>query len=348
MLIAGSEPDIIMITEVLPKIHCNSISAAQLALSGYQAFFNFDPKNPSSTDYLHGVAIYISNKLPASEVLFSKYFQEQIWLTLKLRGHDNLLVGCLYQSPSSDIQQSTAFYVIYLNLSVDTPMTTCLICGDFNYPDINWSLSSCSIHNPELFLNTVQNLFFQHVSKPTRYRSDSTPHILDIIFTTEESMVNDVKYLPGLGSSDHICICLQFELACYCDHVKRPRPRYNVYKADFNKTRSLLEAVTWDDFLNPLDIYSAWNLFVSKLSSILDECIPLDIPKSKKSLFLNTAALRIKNMKCKLWKKYMTTKSPLVYQQYCNVRSNISYDIAMTRSLRRDYEYKLASNHNNY
>ena len=59
MLIAGSEPDIIIITEVLPKIHCNSISAAQLALSGYQAFFNFDPNNPFCTDHLHGVAIYI-------------------------------------------------------------------------------------------------------------------------------------------------------------------------------------------------------------------------------------------------------------------------------------------------
>ena len=68
MLIAGSEPDIIMITEVLPKIHCNSISAARLALSGYQAFFNFDPNNPSSTDHLHGVTIYIYSKLPASEV----------------------------------------------------------------------------------------------------------------------------------------------------------------------------------------------------------------------------------------------------------------------------------------
>ena len=31
MLIAGSEPDIIMITEVLPEMHCNSISAARLA-----------------------------------------------------------------------------------------------------------------------------------------------------------------------------------------------------------------------------------------------------------------------------------------------------------------------------
>ena len=35
-------------------------------------------------------------------------------------------------------------------------------------------------------------------------------------------------------------------------------------------------------FLNPLDIYSAWNLFVPNFSNILDECIPLDIPKPKK------------------------------------------------------------------
>ena len=95
--------------------------------------------------------------------------------------------------------------------------------------------------------------------------------------------------------------------------------------------------------MNPLDIYSAWNLFISKFSSILDECIPLDIPKPKRSLFLNTAALRLKNRKCKLWNTYMATKSPLVYQQYCNVRNKLQY---MTRSLRRDYEYKLASNRN--
>ena len=56
--------------------------------------------------------------------------------------------------------------------------------------------------------------------------------------------------------------------------------------------RSLLEAVNWEEFLNPLDIYSAWNLFVSKISSILDERIPLDIPKPK-NLFLNTAALTL-------------------------------------------------------
>ena len=93
-------------------------------------------------------------------------------------------------------------------------------------------------------------------------------------------MINDVKYLASLGSRDHIC--LQFELSCYFDHVEPPRPRYNVYKADSNKIQSLLEVVNWEKFLNPLDIYSTWNLFVSKFSSILNECIPLDILKLKK------------------------------------------------------------------
>ena len=57
-------------------------------------------------------------------------------------------------------------------------------------------------------------------------------------------------------------------------------------------------APLYEEFLNLLDIYSIWNLFVSKFSSILNKCIPLDIPKPKESLFLNTAALRLKNRKC--------------------------------------------------
>ena len=74
------------------------------------------------------------------------------------------------------------------------------------------------------------------------------------------------------------------------------------------KIRSLLEAVNWEDFLNPLNIYSAWNLFVSKFSSILNECIPLDILKPKNSILKYCCfVLRLKNSKCKLWNKYMIT-----------------------------------------
>ena len=39
--IAGNEPDIIMITEVLPKVQPSFISDAQLYIPGYNLFTNF-------------------------------------------------------------------------------------------------------------------------------------------------------------------------------------------------------------------------------------------------------------------------------------------------------------------
>ena len=43
MFIAGNEPDIILISEILPKSHCNTISSSRLLLNGYNMLFNFDP-----------------------------------------------------------------------------------------------------------------------------------------------------------------------------------------------------------------------------------------------------------------------------------------------------------------
>jgi len=53
---------------------------------------------------------------------------------------------------------------------------------------------------------------FQHVQEPTRHRN-SNSSLLDLVFTNEEGMISDIKHLPGLGLSDHIC--LQFALTCY-------------------------------------------------------------------------------------------------------------------------------------
>ena len=35
MFVAGNEPDLILITEILPKTHCNSLSAARHSLPGF-------------------------------------------------------------------------------------------------------------------------------------------------------------------------------------------------------------------------------------------------------------------------------------------------------------------------
>jgi len=54
------------------------------------------------------------------------------------------------------------------------------------------------------FIDTAQDQFiYQHVMEPTRFRGDATPHILVLVFTNNENMIENLNYLPGLGSSDH-------------------------------------------------------------------------------------------------------------------------------------------------
>ena len=45
MFIAGNEPDIILVSEILPKSYCNTILSSTLSLNGYNMFFNFDTDN---------------------------------------------------------------------------------------------------------------------------------------------------------------------------------------------------------------------------------------------------------------------------------------------------------------
>ena len=105
MVIAGNEPDLILITEILPKSHCNSLSAARLSLPSYQSFFNFDPDSPQLIQHQCGVGIYVSDKFSVSEVPFSEsLFYEHKWIKIKLRGNDSLLVSCIYRNPTSDFQ----------------------------------------------------------------------------------------------------------------------------------------------------------------------------------------------------------------------------------------------------
>ena len=59
MAIVNKEPDIILITEVLPKAHCHTISKAGLSLQGYTIFTNFGfDSSTHKTDGIRGVAIF--------------------------------------------------------------------------------------------------------------------------------------------------------------------------------------------------------------------------------------------------------------------------------------------------
>ena len=254
MAIAGNDPDIILISEILPKAYCNTITAARLSLAGYRAFYNFDPTTIPPISTIRGVGIYVSEKLSPHEVQFNDCeFQEQLWIEIALKGSDSLLVGCIYRSPSSDLCQSTT--ALFDLLSKIQDHSHVLICGDFNYPDIKWSTLACDTSFSKLFLDAVNNCcLFQHVTEPTHYRRNTTANILDLVFTNEDGMIDSIEYLPGIGASDHVW--LQFNFICYSSPMPTDRPKYNLHQADFNKMRELLQPIDWNDLLGDLDICS--------------------------------------------------------------------------------------------
>ena len=103
-----------------------------------------------------------------------------------------------------------------------------LICGDFNYPEIDWENQHVveTSHVIGNFIECTQSCYLhQHIYQPTRYRVNQEPSLLDLIFTNEEGMLQDLLHRPGLGESDHEC--LNFQLNCYKEEViKSQRPNF--------------------------------------------------------------------------------------------------------------------------
>ena len=118
---------------MLPKAPQAVINLSLITLPGYHNYLNFDPDNynPTLTN-IRGVGIFVHHKLQASQIYFNTpHFEDHVWANVKLQGSDSLLVGCIYRSPSSNIDTSTASLC---SLFADiTYYSHLLICGDFNY-----------------------------------------------------------------------------------------------------------------------------------------------------------------------------------------------------------------------
>ena len=138
---------------------------------------------------------------------------------IKLRGNDSLLCGCVYRSLTKDGSKNTEATEKICKIITEAAqlnISHLLICGDFNYPEIAWENEYVVEQSNVIgsFIVCTQSCYLhQHIFQPTRYRENQEPSLLDLIFTNEEGMLQDLTHRPGLGESDHEC--LNFQLNCY-------------------------------------------------------------------------------------------------------------------------------------
>jgi len=130
--ISVSDPDIIGLTEIKPKMASWILCEIDLLITGYTLYTDLTGR---------GGALYVKDSLLSKALQPAVPFESSVWCSIPLINSDTLLVGVIYHSPSSNDEQC-----LQLNSVLQQMITKCyshvMIMGDFNYPDINWESQS--------------------------------------------------------------------------------------------------------------------------------------------------------------------------------------------------------------
>ena len=118
-----------------------------------------------------------------------------------------------------------------------------VLMGDFNYPNIKWGIQRTDKSGAK-FLELIDDCYLhQHVTEPTRY-----DNILDLVFSSEADMIEDVDVREPAVNSDHCTI--HFKLVV-CRKAKNNPDRqtrdYN--RGDWESIRRDLYAIAWKPLL---------------------------------------------------------------------------------------------------
>ena len=119
---------------------------------------------------------------------------EAIWCTIVTR-NSTLTIEVVYRSPNIGQEEDVKLRKAIKELNKGE----CVIMGDFNHGHIEWeSLESAGGDDHQFLLLTQDCFLTQHVLEPTR-----VGNVLNLIMSSPNELVDNVKVHEPLGSSDH-------------------------------------------------------------------------------------------------------------------------------------------------
>ena len=233
---------------MIPKQQKLVIPSSLSNIDGYEIYCNFDITMENlGASGIRGTAIYVKSGIVSYEVKIENTQHEyQVWVDIPLKDDEKLLCGCIYRSPTENMEETARSIKEIGNILIQASNrkpSHLLIAGDFNIKEIDWETEFVNNEQDHLvnFLNDFQSCFlYQHVRKPTRYRLGETSNLLDLIITNEEGMVPLIEHHPGLGKSDHDF--LLFDLKC-SGYISKNSTNYTNIK-------NILADTNWASILN--------------------------------------------------------------------------------------------------
>ena len=110
MFIAGKDPDILLITEMIPKQQKCVIPSSLLTIDEYELYCNFEITMENlDASGIRDTAIYVKRGIVSYEVkIENTQHKDQVWVEIPLKDDEKLLCGCIYRSPSGNIEETAS------------------------------------------------------------------------------------------------------------------------------------------------------------------------------------------------------------------------------------------------
>ncbi|CAG2246306.1 unnamed protein product [Mytilus edulis] len=257
-----------------------------------------------------GVFLAISVDILSSEQPELDTNCELLWAKVDIIGVKSIYIGAYYKPQENDTES-----VAELSRSLQRIPThsNIWLLGDFNLPNYDWVKQELKPNCK--FTNTYNNFFDimndhnleQVVHIPTRQENT-----LDLFYINQPSLVQNIKTLPSLGTSDHDIVFHEMNITMG-RKKKTPRKISQYKKADWDKIR--IEVKKFQDEYFSLTLTNntteeKWTLIKNKIQEITDKNIPSKIMKQKQDIpWLTPEIKRLIRKRDRIHKKIKATKS---------------------------------------
>ena len=331
-------PDVIGITEVWMK--------EELKLDGYHPAICYSRQDRKGG----GVLLFINEQFDILECdLGNDQFSEAAWAYISISKKEKLLVGVCYRPPNISEEVNKGL-IDLLFQTRQRDAVPAIVMGDFNFPQINWDegLVEGPLDSQQAeFYNATQQLYWQqNVHCHTRYRDGQTPSQLDLVFSSQNYVIDDMEMSDPIGKSDHVVLKWKYILKSSTDKngpTYSGTRRRNFKRAKYDEILTSLNQVNWTQ-IQDMDVEGAWAFIKEQIDSHIEKNVPLQKPpRSRKpgKPWWNRKLTREVVKKYKLWNIYSRTKQQEDYQSYCTQRNKT---IQAIREARANYEELISKN----
>lgn len=330
LLVQNNRLDIVGITE--SWLH-EGIGEAEIGIPGFTVFRRDRVIGMGGRQRGGGVLLYVNNRVAAVNVSDQvRGLNESVWVSIRGRKNKEVIVGVCYCSPSASKEEEDN---LMENIKFFSKKQATVIMGDFNHADINWDSLQATSQRGKNFMDTTTDLFLtQHVQGYTRGNS-----ILDLVFSTEKELVEELAIGNPISTSDHCAI----EWVIKCDTVSAVSNivQYNYHKGNYEKLILELGSIDWGKEFYAKGVEEMWISFLKIVSAGRDRNIPKRGKGEKgiKQIWMKAKIIKLIKKRNKLWKNFRKAPSFEREVRYKNLRNCITLEI---RRAKEAQERKIA------